>query len=255
MAYEPVIALSAKWYTYPERFDWIKDNGFALEYSPNPESPGELALHITPFLETGIPVRYHAFFQGYEIGHPDENVRERAMQVHRAALRAMRGRGELLSTVHVGLNPEDEILPDKVVGNLTRLVEYAGNLDITICLENLRRGPTSDPEVLVSWAKQAGAMITLDIGHALGCRRVKDGELSILDFFDMVSDRLREAHVYERETDRHYPPQDMSVLAPIVDRLLGSQCSWWTIELDDYDEALSTRRLLQDYIYSRKERR
>ncbi|MBN1582525.1 MAG: sugar phosphate isomerase/epimerase, partial [Anaerolineae bacterium] len=66
------------------------------------------------------------------------------------------------------------------------------------------------------------------------------------DFVDLFADRLREVHMYERESDRHYPPRDMSVLGPIVDRLLGTPCDWWTLELDDYAEALATRTLLLD---------
>jgi hypothetical protein len=54
--------------------------------------------------------------------------------------------------------------------------------------------------------------------------------------------------MYERETDRHHPPKDMRVLGPIIDRLIDTECDWWTIELDDYDEALETRRLLLDYL-------
>ena len=40
----------------------------------------------------------------------------------------------------------------------------------------------------------------------------------------------------------------MTILGPIVDRLLDTQCRWWTIELDDYDDALYTRALLLDYL-------
>jgi len=91
-------------------------------------------------------------------------------------------------------------------------------------------------------------MITLDVGHAVSCQRVQDGELTPLDFVEIFADRLREAHMYERETDRHYPPQDMILLGPIVDRLMTTQCGWWTIELDDLNEALATRNLLTDHL-------
>jgi hypothetical protein len=44
----------------------------------------------------------------------------------------------------------------------------------------------------------------------------------------------------------------MSILGPIVDRLLETRCSWWTIELNEYAEALATRRLLLDYLESKR---
>jgi sugar phosphate isomerase/epimerase len=242
------IALSAHWHTYPHRFDWIVQHGFAIAYSPNPEAFDLLPVHLGRFLEAGIPIRHHGFFPQSEIGHADAEAAERAVRVHIAALEAMRGRGEQVITLHVGVNRETPLDRGRTVANLARLVRHAQSLGITVCLENLRRGPTSDPETVVAWARRAGAMITLDVGHAVSCQRVLKGELTPCDFVALFADRLCEVHMYERESDRHYPPRDMSVLGPIVDRLLDTPCRWWTIELDDYDEALATRRLLLGYL-------
>ncbi len=241
------IALSAHWHTYPDRFHWIAEQRFALEYSPNPEAFDLLAEHLDPFLQAGIPVRYHGFFPRYEFGHHDPEIAERAMRVHFAALEAMQGRGEQVITFHVGLNRNIQIDPGRVVENLSRLVEHARNLGITVCLENLRRGLTSHPETVAKWARESGAMITLDLGHATSNQHVQNGELTVLDFIDIVADRLTEVHIYERESDRHYAPEDMTILGPIVDRLLATQCVWWTIELEEYADALKTRKLLLDY--------
>jgi len=245
---QPTIAISAKWQTYPDRFHWLRENDFALEYSPNPEELGSLHEHIDSFLQSGTPVRYHAFFPGYEIGHHNTDIRDSAMRFHLAALEAIHRHVEQVITVHIGLNPEDKIEPAAAIENLSSLVELGRDLNITVCLENLRRGPTSHPENLINWARHSGAMITFDVGHAVSSQRVQSGELSTLDFLDSVSDRLCEVHMYERETDRHYPPRDMSVLGPIVDRLLETECKWWTIELDEPAEALATRELLLDYL-------
>lgn len=243
------IALSAKWHTYPQRFRWIEEHGFALEYSPDHEAFDLLPQHVDPLIAAGVPVRYHAFFPIYEFGHHDPVAAECAMRIYMAAFEAMQGRGEQVITVHVGLKKDVPIEPGRVVKNLARLVERARQLGITVCLENLRQGPTSDPENVVAWARESGAMITLDIGHAVSCRRVQNGELTALDFVEMFADHLAEAHVYGCETDRHHPPRDMAILGPIVKRLLDTQCAWWTIELDDYAEALSTRALLLDYLH------
>jgi len=244
----PTIALSAKWHTFPERFHWIAEHGFALEYSPNPDDFSSLPEHVSPFLKDGIPVRFHGFFRGYEFGHQDAAMAERAVQLHIQALEAMQGWGEQVITLHVGLVRDDPIDPSRAVDNLARLIEHARALGITVCLENLRRGPTSHPENVVAWARASGAMITLDIGHAVSCQRAQEGELTALDILDMLAERLFEVHMYEREVGRHHPPQDMTILGSIVDRLLTTQCTWWTIELDDYSEALSTRSLLLDYL-------
>ena len=246
----PTIALSAHWHTYPERFRWIAEHGFALEYSPNPEAFEALPQHIDPMLQAGMAVRYHGFFPNHEIGHQDATIAEHALQVQMTALEAMHGRGEQVITVHIGLDRKAPLDLGRILDNLARLAERARDLGITACLENLRRGPTSDPETVLEWARESGAMITLDIGHAVSCQRVQRGELTALDFVDMFAGRLVEVHMYERESDRHHPPQDMTVLGPIVSRLLTTQCTWWTIELNDTAEALATRALLLDYLSS-----
>lgn len=246
------IALSAAWRRYPERFEQLTGNGFAAEYSPNPDDWRMLPAQLETLAANNVPVRHHAFFPEHEFGHADADIAGQALELHFAALEVMRGWGEPVVTVHIGLDVSNsskwQIDHDRAARNLKRLVEFARRRGITVCLENLRRGPTSNPETVLDWASRAGAMITLDIGHAVSCQRVQDGELAVTDIIDMFADRLHEVHMYERETDRHYPPADMSVLGPIVDRLLETDCRWWTIELDDLDEALATRRLLEDYL-------
>jgi sugar phosphate isomerase/epimerase len=251
----PIVALNAHWHTYPERFAWIVEHGFALEYSPNPEAFDAMPMHLDTLLTAGVPVRHHAFFPRYELGHADVSTAERALSIHLAALAAIRRRGEQVLTIHIGLDREAPLDPHRAVSNLTRLVEAARVLGITICLENLRSGPTSNPETVREWARASGAMITLDVGHAVSSQRVQHGELTPCDFVAQFADRLCEAHMYEREVDRHYPPRDMRVLGPVVDGLLNTQCRWWTIELDRCDEALETRRLLLDYLREGDNRR
>lgn len=248
----PVIALSARWHSNPERFRWIVEHGFALEYSLHPERLDLLPHRIAPFLAAGIPLRYHGFFPGHEFAHADREAAMRGLDVHLSALEAIHRRGEQVITMHIGLCRQDPLDPGRAVENLSRLVRRGRKLGITISLENLRQGPTSHPETVVEWATASGAMITLDVGHAVSSQRVQDGELSALDFVEAFAPRLAEVHMYEQETDRHYPPRDMSILGPIVDRLLETQCSWWTIELDDYGEALATRTLLRHYLEAKR---
>lgn len=242
------LALSAHWHTYPARFQWIAAQGFALEYTPNPDDFGALQQHLAPILNEGIPVRHHGFFPGYEIAHSDDARAEEAVRLHYTALDALHGHGEQVITLHIGLIPDTPLDHARAVENLARIAEYARQRGITVALENLRRGPTSHPDTLLKWASQAKTMITLDVGHATSNQHVLTGELSAVDFVEAVAERLLEVHMYEKETDRHYAPSDMSVLGPIVDQLLHTDCRWWTIELNDYDDALRTRALLVNYI-------
>jgi sugar phosphate isomerase/epimerase len=247
----PVIAVRAHWNAPAERFQWIADHGFALEYSPDPQALHTLARHVDPWLEHQIPVRYHAFFPQYPLGHTNSEIAEQALNAHIELLETIEGRGEQVITIHIGLDRSAPLDTVRVVKHLTRLVKAASDRGVIICLENLRSGLTSNPKTVVDWASKSSALITLDIGHAASCAQVTEGSLTVLDFAQSFADRLYEVHMYGREEDRHYPPQDMVTLGPVVDYLLETRCSWWTIELDDYDEILATKALLQNYLESK----
>jgi sugar phosphate isomerase/epimerase len=247
----PTIALSGKWYAPPDRFRWMAADGFALEYTPNPEALDTLPEHVDPFLQTGLPVRYHGFFPGYEIGHPDTEYAESAVRMHMRAIEALIGRGEQAITFHIGIDFKLRLDETQVVANLRRLVEFGQDRGVTVSIENLRRGASSDPETLLTWAESSGALITFDVGHARSSRRAREGVTSAMAYLEQVAHRLHEVHVYGREADRHYPPRDMHLVGALLERALATNCAWWTIELDDRAEALATREMVLDYLQAR----
>jgi sugar phosphate isomerase/epimerase len=239
------IALSARWYTFPQRFDWIAEHGFHLEYTPDPGGLDNLAGHVDPLLRRGLSVRYHGYFPDFELGDPDPGRAGRALALHERMLAAMEGRGEPVITVHAGLDPLQKIQPGRLVENLGRVAEEAGRRGITVCLENLRRGPTSDPDTLIDWASRAGTRITFDAGHAISSSRAKSGECTALQFLERVAEHVHEAHMYgKEEQDRHHPIRRVEDFRPLVERLAQTACRWWTVELDDYAEALESRAIL-----------
>ncbi len=242
------IALSVQDSEFPDRFYWAQEHDFALEYTPDPLHPEHIAGHVKPFIKEGIPVRFHCRFAVHELGNSDPVEAEHALKTHIDVIDAMSGLGEPVVGVHLNLSqkvPFDEAAGER---NLVRLVEYANKKQITVNLENLRRGPGSNPHNIAKWAAASGAMITLDIGHAVESEMVKSGELKTVDIIDLFSGRLNEVHMYGKETDRHYPIENMEQHGLFVDRLLPTRCEWWTIELDYFQEALNTRRLLLEHI-------
>lgn len=245
----PTIAVSAHWHMGPERMEWIAAQNLGMEYSPNPDALDKLSSHVAPFLSAGVPIRYHAFFPHHPLGHVQPEIAVRAFEVHMAAVEAIHQQGGKVITIHIGLDRDQPLDPDRVVKDLARLVKAASERGITLCLENLRTGLTSHPETVSAWARASGAMITLDVGHALSCPRVTVGEMTPFDFVDAFQDRIYEAHIYGYEKGhQHNPPQDLTELGPILDRLLETRCGWWTIELDSYDDILSTRNLLLEHL-------
>lgn len=242
------IALSVQAKEYPHRFIWAEDNAFALEYTPDPLSLHLIASHVRPFISEGVPVRFHCRFFDCEIGNADPLKAEEATQLHLRVFNAIAGLGEPVITVHMNLLPRIPFDSRRGVENLTRLVERGQQLGITVCLENLRRGLTSNPENILKWAKKSGSMITMDVGHAVSSDLVRNGNLTVPDFVDLFSERLYEVHMYGKEEDRHYPIEDINHVKPVIDRLLSTDCAWWTIELDDCTEALTTREIIINYL-------
>ncbi|MBN1318044.1 MAG: sugar phosphate isomerase/epimerase [Anaerolineales bacterium] len=243
-----VIALSTKPSSYPERLEWIAQHQFAAEYTPDPQALSQIPEHLNPLLQSGIPVRYHAFFPKYEIGHQDAVQAKQALLFYESIFEAIQGLGEQVMTFHIGLDSRIPLDAERAKDNLARLADLAREKGIILSLENLRKGITSNPETVLAWSKNAGIPITLDIGHAASSVYTQENKLCVLDYVEYFGDRLIEAHVYEKETDRHYPPEDMSMLGPVLERLLDMNCRWWTIELEDYGEALATRNMITDTI-------
>lgn len=246
-------AVSAHWHSFPEKPQWIGEQGLAMEYSPNPKRLDQIDQHISSYLKNGTKIRHHLFFPGYEIGDPDKEMAERAMHLHFRALDNMDGFGEPVATVHIGLNPKKQLDDERIVRNLSNLVDYAARKGITVCVENLKRGPASDPEAVLRWAEKSGSSITMDVGHAVSCELVENGGITPSDVVELFSDKLEEIHLYEYETNTHNPPKDMSILGPVVDKLLETQCRWWTIELDDFSEISFTKNLVSNYLSAKAE--
>ncbi|THB71188.1 MAG: sugar phosphate isomerase/epimerase [Desulfobulbaceae bacterium] len=242
------LAVSTQYHSFPKRFDWIAENGFGMAYTPDGQQLELTRDHLKPYLSNGVPVRHHAYFPGFEIGNRDQRLADEALSLHLKAVDAIVGCGEPVMTVHVGLVAEIDLAPERVIKNLSKIVNYGSEKGVTICLENLRFGPTSHPETMLEWTNKSGASITMDVGHAVSCDRVRDGELTVPQIIELFSPKLSEVHFYEYETNTHHAPRDMSILGPIVDSLLKTDCRWWTIELNDYEDILNTKRLITEYL-------
>ena len=242
------LAVSTQWHAFPERFDWIAASGYAMAYTPDAYNLHHTADHVLPYLKKGVPVRYHGYFPGFELGDADRSRAEQALALHMRAIDAMQGAGEQVMTVHIGLLASIETRHAHIVENLSRLVAYAHDRGVKICLENMRAGVTGDPEKVVEIADECGAFITLDVGHAVSCERVARGEITVVQIVDMFRHAMEEVHFYEYETDTHHAPSDMSILGPVVDALLETDCRWWTIELTEYRDVLNTTKLVGDYL-------
>jgi sugar phosphate isomerase/epimerase len=246
-----VMAANVRWQSCAHRFAWAQAHGLAVEFGPDPDNLHLMSRQTEVYRASGWPLRYHGFFPNHELGNSDPGAAGAALAVHCAATDAIGDLGGGVMTVHVNLCRSTPFDPDVAQNNLNQLVAHAQSRGVTISLENLRAGFASHPEKVVEMALVSGAMLTLDIGHAVCCARVQQGEITPLDFVSLFRDRLEEVHMYGKETDRHYPGEDAAAMGPLLESLLDTRCRWWTIELDYDEEALATRDKLVGYLRPR----
>jgi sugar phosphate isomerase/epimerase len=244
-SFSPTLAFTAAATDPASRLHWVGDQADAVEFSPDPNNLEWLEEAIRPFLSKNHLIRYHARYFEHELGHADQDLADLALDAHLRTLRAMVGLGEPVVTVHTGLDPSQPVHESTFMENLARLVAYGKDMGIVVCLENLRCGPSSEPANVLRWAEWTGAMITLDVGHALGSEAARDGRCPVEGFVDLFADRLFEVHIYGREDDQgHHPIEDIVPFRPLMAKLLQTECVWWTIELQRPEHALETRALL-----------
>ncbi|WP_045220122.1 sugar phosphate isomerase/epimerase family protein [Desulfonatronum thioautotrophicum] len=242
----PTLAFTASASDPASRLHWVTEQAEAVEFSPDPDRLDQLPEMVRPFVRAGLRVRFHTRYFEHELGHADPVRAGRSLEAHLRTLRAMDGQGDPVVTVHTGLDPALPVHEPTLMENLARLVEHGRDLGIVVCLENLRLGPSSEPANILHWAETAEAMITLDVGHALGSEAVRSGRCSARGFVELFKNRLHGLHIYGREDEKgHHPIEDIAPFEPLIASLPWTGCTWWTIELQNPAHAEATRRLVR----------
>ena len=101
---------------------------------------------------------------------------------------------------------EDEVDPKIAIANIKELVKVATDYGLVLCVENVRRGITSVPQVYKEIVAESGAKATIDIGHARGSDYVLETGTDPMEFIRGIEDRIVTAHVYSFEDDRAITP-------------------------------------------------
>jgi sugar phosphate isomerase/epimerase len=209
--------------------------------------PAATELHRSAGCE--LEVRYHYPLRGREeLSSADAVAANAALAEMRLVCDQLGALGARYLTVHLPL------LGDAAAGQVANaksrfaeVVGYGRERGITVCLENLRWGLTSDPEVFLDLADGAGAAVTLDVGHAASSDLAARG-FTAEQFVRAAGARIRNAHVYEREDPHHIAPVTLDNVAAALGALLETRCEWWVVELFDAAEVRSTRSLLREFL-------
>ncbi len=131
---------------------------------------------------------------------------------------------------------------------IAELVAYGAERSVTVCLENLRWGLTSEPDAFVDLVQTTGARVTFDVGHAVSSDAARAGhsaETTVRELGELIEG----AHVYGHEDEAgHHAPEDLQGIAPALEALCDVGCPWWTIELTKPDDVRHTRALLSAFL-------
>lgn len=200
-------------------------------------------------LNSGLSSRFHGPCQDVEIGYVDKRISDTAVQYLKMYIDFLQDFPQTFMTLHIGSRsiPEEELSWDYALRNLKEVVTYGRDRGVTICLENLKKGWTSEPEKLAVLAEESGAMVTLDLGHARASRRLKEGVDTLESFIHPFAGRIRNIHLYEIETPdgRHMEPENLDNLRPVLRWALSAGVNWWVLELSSYEQILRCKSLLE----------
>lgn len=239
------------------------EHGFAgidwsFDLNAIPETPGDAtawvrAVHSLKPLE----VRFHCPFMKKDLGHEDPEKAEEAAALFRKIVGLVGKAGGRFLTIHIGLGRDttEPLSWERTLDNLRRLVQFAAERRVSICLENLAWGWTSKPHLFEKMVRKSGAQVTFDIGHAVVAETVTTSQYRVEDFVTPHADRVRIAHVYHAELDGigHTPPE---TIADIEDRLKLLErigCRFWTIEIREAAPLLHTKQCIDQWLNERAE--
>jgi sugar phosphate isomerase/epimerase len=202
----------------------------------------------------GFEVRYHCPWSHIDIAYADQRAGQ-AMHIFGLLIGLISKAGGRYLTVHIGLGQSsaEELDWEKAIENLSRLVSFGAGRGVTICLENLPTGWTSNPEMFKTLIKKTCAGVSLDIGHVNACRGKYPADKFFKLYLTPNKKRIFNAHIYYTEIPQygHVAPES---LEQIFDYLLLlrslTACDWWVIELSNPDEVLQTKDFLNKFLCS-----
>lgn len=198
-----------------------------------------------------LEVRYHCAFTGIDMGDEDPGRASSAFETFTRTCELVSKVGGRYITLHIGLgrSKTSGLIWERSIRSLRELVDFARDLGITICLENLATGWSSRPELFEKLVRKSGAAVTLDIGHAFVSPSVECELYAFEDFVAPQADRVMNAHVYHEEREgKHVPPASPEDFASRLDLLTAIGCRWWVLELRELAPLLKTVEVMRRYL-------
>jgi sugar phosphate isomerase/epimerase len=197
----------------------------------------------------GLKIFFHSPFLDQAIGSTDDAIRQNTFNTLKMYLGFLEDLEAEYLVVHVGAD-EEECPRGNVVNDLRSLVDIAQKKALTLCVENLRMGLSSDPGNLLELAEECGTKICFDLGHAYSCPWVRSQGKSPKEFLRIIESKVIAAHLYlKEEGGRHHPFTRIEEIKDTLDHLYSLDgVKWWTIELPSLEDTMKEKLILDPYL-------
>jgi sugar phosphate isomerase/epimerase len=196
-----------------------------------------------------LGIFFHSPFLDQAIGSVDNTIRHNTFNTMKMYIGFLNDFEAEYFVVHAGVD-EDECPRKNVIEDLKSLVEIAQKKALTICVENLRVGISSDPHSLLALAEECGTKICFDLGHASSCPWVRNEKRSPKEFLRIIENKVVAAHIYlKEEGGRHHPITAIEEVKETLDHLRNLYgVKWWTIELPSLEDTIKEKLILDSYM-------
>lgn len=235
-----------------EIFLLAKDNSFkAIEWDMNfiPPTLSQRRLeYIQGYIrDENIHICAHLPYSYIEIAHDDFEFQKYSISVIKEYLKFVSKLESNHAIIHVGTC--ESSTSSIALRNLEVLSEFASELGIKLCLENLIYGLTSDSNFLCEALKIDNLFFCLDTGH---CNVVSKHNTTYIQSIKTIMNKCVHSHVYKTEDEcyNHIPFNSITEIknSNIMNMLLQSGCNWFTMELDSAEAQLNQESMLERII-------
>lgn len=227
--------------------DW----SFTLESLP--QSPAQESSLVKK-LDSLYPleIRYHCAFKNTDMGDVNEAEAQKAVRIFKQVCRLVSKLGGRFLTIHVGLGRDSTVglSWQRTVEGLADVAQFANEVGVRLCLENLAWGWTSRPELFEKLIRKSGSWATLDIGHARVSPSIKSQQYHLVDFVSPHPERFLSAHIYHEEKGtRHLAATSVKDLEERLALLRELPlCHWWVLELRQEEPLLLTLDMVRQFL-------
>src|SRR5699024_6255964 len=114
----------------------------------------------------------------------------------------------------------------------------------------------NSPDLFLNMINKTDCRACVDIGHVAMSPVVINGEISMLEYINLISPYLEGTHIYDKEIRDsisgkgvHIYPKEKELISYRIKKIYDSEsCNWWLIELGDPEEILITKSFLQEIL-------